>query len=99
MSYELLKGLWKRVSKEQVVSPELRAHREEARALLAKLLHKKVEELGDSVRLCDVLGNNDPSNIIGMLTVHGYGMRGSGALILNDIYRDTIGNILGQVEL
>jgi hypothetical protein len=96
MTYELLKGLFTRTDKE--VAPELLAKREEARALLAKLLNKKVEELGDSVRLYDVLGNNDPANIIGMLTVHGYGMRGSGGLVLNNIYRDTIGYILAQID-
>ena len=101
MTYELLKGLFRgrgEKAVEPVQSPETLARREKARALLAKLVKKPVEEVVDALMLQDLFQNVDSRQVLGLLVMNGYGARDSGALYVSDYNRDTVKTLLDQVE-
>lgn len=71
---------------------ERNERKEAARQVLADFIEKDVSELQDSVLLYTVC---DPQNAIGYLMIKGYITQ---AVIVNDVSRYTIGNLLKNVK-
>lgn len=93
------RGTFKEEKKVKVEDQKTLARREQARALMAQLLGKKLEEVGDNVRLIDLFGPTvEPHDVIGLLVVNGYGDKRLGSLRINNTRRDTVKDLLGQID-